>query len=414
MNDNSDAFTIKNVVLRDIESVLRQRIGDHMIIENYTSKSLLPPGENYGSSIFSVDVELKDKNTGKKEALHLIAKMCPPTEYQREIFNSSRTFMKEIFMYETILPAYNKLEVECGLRKNEVFEILPKFYGSRLSLQPDKEFDDDAVILMENLKIEGYYTGDRSIGYDLEHAEEAVKALARFHALGIAMKEKRPGIFEVFKMYARPLQHSTDNTDNMFALVLDQIKNDPETSPYYEKCKKILTQLKVEDLWVDALREPWTTIIHSDFWVNNVMFHCSEKGKIDGVKFVDFQIYLYGSPLRDLLFFLYSSVKNDTTEEQIDDLLDLYYETFINTLSKMGCNTSLYTKEGFQEKLVEDAEREFIHVSWMIKVLTLDTKEIENFDVDKMQSVLTGQTGNQLFKDRLRKLVLAFVKRNWI
>lgn len=155
---------LKEIVLRDIEPVLRQWLGDHVNVENFTSKSLLPPGENYGSTILSVEVDLKDRNSGKKEKLHLIAKMCPPTEFQRRIFNSARTFTKEIFMYETIMPAYNKLELECGLKKSEVFDILAKFYGSRLSLHPDGEFDDDAAILMENLKVEGYYTGDRTIG----------------------------------------------------------------------------------------------------------------------------------------------------------------------------------------------------------------------------------------------------------
>lgn len=159
---DSSVFEMKQVVLRDLDSVLK--IEDQMVVENYTTKSLLPPGENYGSTIFSVHIELKNKITEKKEDLHLIAKMCPPTEYQKELFNSSRTFIKEIFMYETIMPAYNKLELECGLKKNEVFELLPKFYGARLSLQPDGEFDEDAVLLMENLKVKGYYSADRATG----------------------------------------------------------------------------------------------------------------------------------------------------------------------------------------------------------------------------------------------------------
>lgn len=317
-------------------------------------------------------------------------------------------------MYETIMPAYNKLELECGLRKNEVFELLPKFYGARLSLQPDGEFDEDAVLLMENLKIKGYYSADRATGYDLDHAGEAVKAMARFHSLGIAMKQKRPGIFEMFKMYAKPLQHVQNTSKEMFGLILEQIKKDPEISPHFDKCNKILSELKLEELWADSYREPWISIIHCDFWVNNVMFHCNDKGKIDNVKFVDFQIYLYGSPVRDLLFFLYSSVKLEVTEDEIDALIDLYYETVIDTLNKMGCDTSKFNREGYKEKLAEDAVREFSHISFMIKMLTLDTKEIDNFDVNKMQDVLVRHTGNELFNKRLRKLVLCFVQRNWI
>lgn len=154
----------KEIVLRDLEPVLRQRLGDKVIVESFTSDSLLPPGENYGSTILSVHVDYKNGQAGKKEELNLIAKMLPPTEFQRRIFNSSRTFIKEIFMYETVMPAYNKLEMECGLRKNEMFDILPKFYGSRMSMRSDLEFDDNAVFLMDNLKVKGYYTGNRNIG----------------------------------------------------------------------------------------------------------------------------------------------------------------------------------------------------------------------------------------------------------
>ena len=215
-------------------------------------------------------------------------------------------------------------------------------------------------------------------------------------------------------MYAKPLQNVEINTDDMFTIILDQIKKDPEISPYYERCEKVLTGLKPGEIWLDSFQEPWTTIIHCDFWVNNVMFRRSEKGKINGVKFVDFQIYLYASPMRDLIFFLYSSVKNDTTEEQVEDLMDLYYETLVNMLNKMKCNMDKFTKEGFKAKITEDGKREFMHIAFMIKVLTLNTKEINDFDVDKMHSVIVEHTGNQLFQERLRRLVLCSVKRNWI
>ena len=410
---SNDDKELKEVVLRDLEPVLHQKIDNKFTIENFTTKSLLPPGENYGSSIFSVHVELKNEKTGKKEELELIAKMVPPTEFQRRLFNSSRTFMKEIFMYDTIIPAYNKLELECGFRESELFDIAAKFYGSRLSSQPGTDFDDNAVILMDNLKVKGYYTGDRSKGYDLEHAEMTVKALARFHALGIATKIKKPGIFEVFKMYAKTLPGESVG-GSMFKLILSKIEEDPEMNPYFDKCYKIFTEVTIDNIWNDTLREPWTTIIHSDFWVNNVMFRRNEKGAVDDVKFIDFQIYLYGSPIRDLLFFLFSSVELEVTDEEIENLMDEYYVAFIKTLEKMGCKTDVFTKEGFKEKMHEDAEREFVHLCFMVKILTLSVSDIDDFNYDKMQNVLNEYKGNDLFIERLRRVVLSFVKRNWI
>ncbi|XP_076249631.1 uncharacterized protein LOC143188955 [Calliopsis andreniformis] len=409
---NGSDKELKEVVLRDLEPVLQQKLGDQVIVENFTTKSLLPPGENFGSTILSVNVDYKNGHEGQKKELHLIAKMLPPTEFQRRIFNSERTFTKEIFMYETIIPAYNKLETECGLRQTELFDILPKFYGSRLSMQPDQDFDDNAVFLMENLKTNGYYTGNRSIGYDIEHSEMAVKTLARFHALGIALKQKKPGIFEMFKMHARYLKIE-GNPDAMFTSILEKIKEDPEMSLYYDKCQKVLTGLEMDDLWADVPREPWMTIIHSDFWVNNILFHRNAKNQLDDIKFVDFQMYLYSSCIRDLIFYLFSSVVVETSDSQLEELMDLYYETLINTLTTMKCDTSVFSKEAFREKMAEDAQKEFIHLCFLTKIITIDVQET-NFNYDKMQNVVVDYGGSQRFIERLRRIVLYFGKHDWV
>ena len=155
---------MNEVVLRDLQSVLRQYLKEEIIVKHFATKSLLPPGENYGSTILAVEAIIKKNKGAKEETLYLIAKMLPPTKYQREVFDSSFTFKKETFLYEKILPSYKKLELEFGVEVSEVFDIGPKFYGTRLSSNSEVDFDDDAVILLENLKVLGYYTGDRKFG----------------------------------------------------------------------------------------------------------------------------------------------------------------------------------------------------------------------------------------------------------
>lgn len=161
---SSDQQQLKTIELRELQPILSRTFGDRLIVVRYTTENLLQPGENYGSTILKVHAVIKRDDEAEEEDLHLIAKMPPPTEFQREIFDSPYTFKKEIFMYEKIVPSYQKLEREMGLKNNEVFDILPKYYQSRLSLTPDVDFDDDAVILMENLRIRGYYNGDRTKG----------------------------------------------------------------------------------------------------------------------------------------------------------------------------------------------------------------------------------------------------------
>lgn len=161
MNNSEDAKTIE---LRELQPILCRTFGDRLIVVRYTTKNLLQPGENYGSTIFDVHAVIKRNDEAEEEDLYLVAKMPPPTQFQRKIFDSPYSFRKEIFMYETIIPHYKQLERDVGFKEDELFDVLPKYYQSRLSLSPDVDFDDNAVILMENLKTRGYYICDRVKG----------------------------------------------------------------------------------------------------------------------------------------------------------------------------------------------------------------------------------------------------------
>lgn len=146
------------IVLRDLEPLLRAKV------LKYTTEPLLPPGENYGSTIFRVNLVIQ--KSGQEETLNLVAKMLPSSEYQRTIFDSPFTFKKEIFFYRELIPAYQKLERDFGFKEHEIIDVLPKFYGARLSLNEAEvdKVDDDAVILMDNLLAKGFHLGNRREG----------------------------------------------------------------------------------------------------------------------------------------------------------------------------------------------------------------------------------------------------------
>ena len=146
------------IVLRDPESLLRKELGDDLRVESFETESFVQAGDNYGSTILKLRAVVKRYGRDKEEILELVAKMLPPTDFQRKIFESGFTFKKETFIYEELVPLYRKLY-------KKGFDVTPGFYGARLSLRPDAdEVDEDAVILMENLKVKGYYMVDRHKG----------------------------------------------------------------------------------------------------------------------------------------------------------------------------------------------------------------------------------------------------------
>lgn len=408
---SNDQQQLKTIELHELQPVLSRTFGDRLIVVRYTTKNLLQPGENYGSTILSVHTVIKRNNEAEEEDLYLIAKMPPPTEFQRQIFDSPYTFRKEIFMYENIVPFYQELEREMGLKEAEVFDILPKYYQSRLSLNPDVDFDDNAVILMENLRTRGYYNGDRAKGCDLEHSRIAIRAMARFHALGMATKYKRPEYFEILKERSKCLDLKTEEFERFQEDMLKTIKEDPQLTVYTDRCEVAIRDSFERGLWTLTPDEPWSTIIHADFWVNNIMFHRDENGRVDDIKFVDFQNYLFFSPLREMIFFLFSST--EVSEDQLEELIALYHETFMAVLNRMGCDTELFTREKFDAKLFIDARFETMHLFFMLKILTLNVQETE-LKYDNMKDFMMTYQGNQTFIRRLRKVVFYFIKRNWI
>ncbi|XP_012229285.2 uncharacterized protein [Linepithema humile] len=401
----------RKIELRDLQPILSRTFGDQLIVVRYTTKNLLQPGENYGSTILSVHAVIKRDNEAKEEDLYLVAKMPPPTEFQRQIFDSPYSFRKEIFMYENIVPYYRELEREVGLKEDELLDILPKYYQSRLSLSPDVDFDDDAVILMENLKMRGYYTNNRVTGCDHEHSKLAMRAMARFHALGMATKYKRPEYFEVLKKRSKCLEFKAEGFESMHDDMAQKIAEDPELAVHIDRCKAVI-YMQAEEIWLAVPDEPWSTIVHADFWVNNIMFHRDENGRLDDVKFVDFQNYLFLNPLREMVFYIFAS--SEVRDDYINELIDLYHETFLAVLDRMGCDTEPFTREKFDAELAKDAKLEFVHIYFMLKILTLDVQETNFDDYNKMKTLMTDYQGNDIFVQRLRKAVLYFIKRNWI
>lgn len=146
----------RKIELRDPERVLRRKFGNDVILLDFCTESLVKPGDNYGSTMlkFTATAILNDSI----DKLHLVAKMLPTSEFQRIVYQCNFTVKKEIFIFEEMLPAYQ------SLYGNE-FDVTPKFYGARLSAKVNVyEVDDDAVILMENLKEMGYFMENRFNG----------------------------------------------------------------------------------------------------------------------------------------------------------------------------------------------------------------------------------------------------------
>ncbi|XP_060526353.1 uncharacterized protein LOC132701989 [Cylas formicarius] len=401
--------------------LLKQTLGRDVDVVRDETSLLTAPGEHYGSVMLALKVKIKRKS--REEDLDLVAKLIPANEMLRVAFDIPVTFKKEVFAYTEMIPALVQLQKEHGVPESLYQDrLFPRCYGARLNLDENKnDVNEDAVLLFENLKVQGYFTEDRLVGFD-EHATRVIlKDLARFHAVPIALKLLKPAEFEE---KVRPCTVFNKGLEQLPAEVglafhnsiMEGAKDIPDLEPYLQRLQRVVDDALVRPyVQRHSPNEPWGTVTHADFWVSNTMVLKDKSGRTVSNKIVDLQLMRYWSCCCDLVFFLFTSVVNDVLEERFEEFLKLYHETFLDTLRYFGVDMDLFGWDRFVAELDEVAPTEVYHVLVMLKPICTERGKVTNTaeefqDSDWSRKDLLGPNHRR----KLRDTVLGLVKRGWI
>lgn len=239
------------------------------------------PGDGFMSKMLAVTLVGK---AGESEAdklleqkrVPLICKMQPPNAVGQEQFNSALMFEREVFVYNRLLPLLLRLQRHYGLTEELGFFAFPKCYVATMDI-----FNDESLIIMQDLRADGYSLWDRSKPVSLEAATMFVQQLGRFHGLSFVLREQRPEVFADF----------LEIKDHFNALIYSNSAKAMFDS-CYERAARVLE--KPEDVeFMRKLRNDWQAIMkagvdpstmgrfavfgHGDCWSNNLMY------QMDGV-----------------------------------------------------------------------------------------------------------------------------------
>lgn len=196
--------------------------------------------------------------------------------------------------------------------------------------------------------------------------------LAKFHAVPLALKLLHPETFKekVKKYMACSNPHDNASDGSPHQAVIEIIEEN-------EDCKHFLSKvMKSVNLWkpnTSNCREPFATLSHSDMWVNNFMVKL-ENGRVVQNKFVDFQAYNYESPVRDLLFFLFTSVQINVLKENLDYLLRFYHKHFIQTLEVLHCPIKELSFDKYMDEIYYYGLFEIFHITFFLMVVVFGKK----------------------------------------
>ncbi|XP_014488120.1 PREDICTED: uncharacterized protein LOC106751660 isoform X2 [Dinoponera quadriceps] len=398
--------------VQDLETLLRNAYGPDFQINDMEWEPLTDPGENFGSVILAINInaELNEK----KRTLNVVVKLPPKSAYLLELFDSPLTFQKELAFYSTVAPEFLKLQNENGIPWEELSVITPRFVAGRLGLRDPQRFDEQAAIILENLKHQDYTTQDRIVGLDKVHMDFAIGHLAKLHAITICMKLKKPEFFQEKVLPALDYSLNEGAKNGMLDMVTkahNDYKEIPEAEPYLKRIEKMIEH---GYRTVVTPEEPWRTLVHNDFWVNNMLFKYDEAGKPVNMKIVDFQLTAYDYGVNDLIFFLLSSSRREVLDDHLEDMIDLYYDSFVHCLKSLGVDAAMFPKDKFIEHLNQCAPIKFNQCIMMVQVIQAARGTVTNTSMDDEKGVFAGGINDANYKQKLLHILSTFDRKGWL
>jgi RecA/RadA recombinase len=268
----------------------------------------------------------------------------------------------------------------------------------------------------------GFQMANRHDRLDLLHCTLALKGLAKFHAASVALYDKNANCMDDYVeiMYT---EKNRDAIMGFLAPSINALANVVEKWSGFEKygdklrliiptiCDRIM---KIVKPFPDSL----SVLTHGDFWVNNMMFHyCPETGKPDQVRFIDFQMTRYTSPVLDLQYFIHTSTNEQVRSEYTEHLLQVYHTELQDTLKTLGCDQHIYTFEQLKEEYEDRSLFGLITACTVLSAVLADPEEafdMENVkeDVSQMDSKFIEKPySGRRYREALQKLLPHFERK---
>lgn len=327
-------------LLRDLKKDPGLRITE-LDIKPATAK-----GDNYASVMTRVKVFFLRSSAKNPETEYYIVKTTHESDpFVSGIFDKYQVSTTEMLMYEKVLPQLSALIGET--RQPE------KLFATTLHVDYEHE-----AIIFEDLAVSKHELADRLVGFDLEHARLALRKLAKMHAAAAVLNERKPGILTKFDhgIFNRQTAGFAPIFENLFGEAADFAATCPELGDRYSRKLSALQKRMME--YSTRVYDPqpgaFNTLVHGDYWVNNVMLRYGERREPLDMILIDFQFCSWSSPTVDLHYFLNTSVQSELQLEQQDVLIQYYHTVLVETLQDLKFGGYTPTLRQFVLQLEKD------------------------------------------------------------
>lgn len=375
---------------------------EFLTISNFTIKPAVESGNNYCTQLYRVKLNYQRGNDNHSKSL-IIKAPLDEGSLAKPIIDEIGLLKTEYIMYKEILP--------------EIYAISKHQFGPKCYF-----CKRDDVLVMDDLTEDGYVMCDRLQQLDVNHCRTFIVTLAKYHATTVALHKKNPNLVEAngtHPMYngtteLKMITYHETMKRNAFLTILQKLNGMEDLietiQTHGDNLRDALVKVFIDGGSVNVLN-------HGDCWNNNIMFKYTESGEIFDCKLIDFQIRSYGTPAVDLLYFLFSSAKNEVRRDHMEELLQLYCDILNEKLSGYNCKERL-SFENLQQE-VKNSSPWALHIvinylpmilnepDELSEKLKENSENLKSFDinVNPVLRTLLGKTYNAVLPEVCKDLL---------
>ncbi|CAO1298164.1 unnamed protein product [Diamesa serratosioi] len=362
--------------------------------------------ENYTSVLYRAKIKFELFKTKTVETVEVIIKVLLTTSPEVKQFS---VFLRERFMYEDVIKSLEDIWLS---RTNEKIQFGP----ASIKI----ESDPFEIIILEDLKLEGYALENRKIGLNIEYAQVVLSKLAKFHATS-TIRFQNDGMIhtDLDRKASMGLPKGSEYQEMLQRCEVD-FKCFTEAVRSYGDCDEYADKFatwgipKICSSFVDVaepMNNGFQVLNHGDMWTNNFMFKNNSEGRPIDVKLIDYQMSYWASPAGDLIKFQITSVQDDIKVDQFDNLIYLYHTNLVESLKELKYDKVIPTLEEIHADILENRHFAFTNLMFDLSICKNDSnEEITNDNMmenkDDREEAMNKIFQNENFKKALKFLNL--------
>ncbi|XP_018562992.1 uncharacterized protein LOC108904800 [Anoplophora glabripennis] len=317
--------------VQEIKTYIKKALEDQRFLKCEVALT----GSSENSDGFVSDITFATVSVTTKDGIEKTIEVAVKSSKKKLIQAIPRLYGREAYIYGAVIPAFTEFQMQNNIKN--VFSSVPKCY---------RTISDETVeiIVMENLKKNGYELFDRKKPLDLNHLKLVLQEYGKFHAISFALRNKSRCDFEkLVTNFDEVMTHfcmkSFKKTMQQCLVRACDIVKEVGEMKLYEMCYKIVEKdAYVAMIEILETEEPMSAILHGDGWSNNFMYKYEGSKNPSKLAILDWQLSRLHSPVLDLSYLIYTTCSGEELKH-FDELLDTYYASFSAFLTELGCNS---------------------------------------------------------------------------